>query len=349
MKIAVVLSRCSPLGPFIVARDIVNQLHENGVQIDVYYLRNSDEKLVFKTKVRKINFRKSIPFHSYDIVHSHGFVADAYMYFHKASIKTAQVTTIHQRIAPDYSMKYNRMFGQLFETIWCQCFTKRTTIITLTKYLKKYYSSRIDAHSIQYIYNGIELPEQIENLTEEELNLFKEVKKDYKIIGIVSRLAYLKGIDQAIKCLTKNNNLALVVIGDGEKKEELESLANSLGVRNRCYFLGYKTTPIRFMRQFDVFLMPSRSEGFGLSTIEAASQRIPIVCSDLPVYSEIFNPEDVSRFELENIDSLNQAIQKALATSTELVANAYLRYREKFTASIMAQQYLSLYSELIKK
>lgn len=349
MKIAVLLSRCSTLGPFIVARDIVNQIHSKVSRLDVYYLRESEEKLSFKARLIKINFGTAIPFEDYDIVHSHGFVADAYMYYHRATSKTIQVTTIHQRIAPDYAMKYNRLFGLLFEFIWCRCFTNKTNVVTLTKYLQNYYKNKVRHHTLQHIYNGIEYPDHSTDIPKEDKDLIEEIRSKYKIIGTVSRLVYLKGVDQAIKGLQADPKLALIIIGDGEKMMELKALASSLLVDNRCFFLGYKNNPTRYLPYFDVFLMPSRSEGFGLSTIEAASQKLPIVCADLPVYAEIFGENDVCRFELENIKSLNLAIDTALSRREELSTNAYSRYIENFTSGIMGNNYLELYNRLLNK
>jgi glycosyltransferase involved in cell wall biosynthesis len=349
MRIAVLLSRCSTLGPFIVARDIVNQIHDKVSKVDVYYLRESEEKLSFRANLIKLNFTTALPFHEYDIVHSHGFVADAYMFYHGAARKTIQVTTIHQRIAPDYAMKYNRLFGQAFEYIWCRCFTKATNIVTLTDYMLNYYKKRVRYHSIQYIHNGIEVAEHSGEIPKEEKELLREIRSKFKIMGTVSRLVYLKGIDQAIKALEADPGLALIIIGDGEKMNELKTLASTLAVDNRCFFLGYKKNPIRYLSYFDLFIMPSRSEGFGLSTIEAASQKLPIVCSDLPVYAEIFSEADVCRFELENISSLNQAIDTALSHKEKLAINAYTRYRENFTSGIMADNYLKLYNRLLNK
>lgn len=344
MRVAVIISRCSNLGPFIVAKDIVNNLYNKIEAIDVFYIRESNEKIEFITGCTKISFFQRLDFSNYDVVHSHGFVADAYVYFNRRQTTCKYITTIHQRIAPDYAMKYNSIVGYLFEKIWCSFIRDSTTIVALTKEMAGYYEKRLKRQDIQFIYNGISECKSENVIPYEEFEKIMELKKRYKVIGVSARLIPLKGIDQVIKAIAHTNEFSLLVIGDGELKVELEALAKEVGVGDRCLFLGYKKRALDYFRFFDLYAMSSRSEGFGLCVIEAASQKVPIVCSDLPVYREIFDEEDVVRFELENIPSLVEALSGAIMQHAKLSGRVYVRYRNNFTATIMADKYLKVYS-----
>jgi L-malate glycosyltransferase len=349
MKIAFILSRISNLGPFVVARNIVTHISEKAGNVDVYYLKETENKLGFPVSCKKIDFLKPINFKQYDIVHSHGFVADAYVYYHRKKIAGKRLTTMHQRIAPDYAMKYNLFVGHVFEKMWCRFIRQNDVIVTLTKGLRSYYEAKLPSSSFSFIYNGINVPETMDSIPEDELSKILALKRNHKLIGVSARLIYLKGIDQVIRFLALQPNFAFVIIGDGEKRKELENQARELNVWDRCLFLGYKDSALRYFQYFDVYAMCSRSEGFGLCVIEAASQKIPVVCTDLPVYREIFEDYEVVRFEPENISSLCHAMEKALESQSALSENIYRKYTACFTAEKMADNYLNLYKKLLNQ
>jgi glycosyltransferase involved in cell wall biosynthesis len=89
--------------------------------------------------------------------------------------------------------------------------------------------------------------------------------------------------------------------------------------------------------------MPSRSEGFGLALVEAVQQKVPVVCSDLAVFSELFSSEEVTFFKLDNQYSLQEAVKEALINGSEKTGLAYSRYQNSYTDKIMAENYLKLY------
>ena len=316
--------------------------------MDVFYVRESTDKLVFKTNCTKIKFTEKINFQDYDIVHSHGFIADAYVFFHRRHLNNIHITTIHQRIAPDYTMKYNALVGHLFEKLWLSLIPRNSFVVTLSRVMEAYYKQRIGSRKMVPIYNGIEVATDDDEVPKEDLGEILKLKEQHHIIGITARLIFLKGVDQIIKSLAINKDFALIVIGDGEKEKELKQLSKDLNVEDRCLFLGYKKNVFPYLKFFDVYAMSSRSEGFGLSVLEAASQKIPVVCSDLPIYKEIFTGDEVVKFELENIPSLARAFHEAIRQRTQLSEAAYLKFKNNFTADRMASNYLQLYRKLVK-
>ena len=99
-------------------------------------------------------------------------------------------------------------------------------------------------------------------------------------------------------------------------------MAQELGVQNRLLFLGYMNAPYRYYHLMDAFAMCSNSEGFGLALLEAMQLGTPIVCTNLPIYNDYFNENEVGLFEFDDQDSFNKAVDKVL------MQNEY--YKEKF-------------------
>lgn len=123
----------------------------------------------------------------------------------------------------------------------------------------------------------------------------------------VSRLVPYKDVEiliRAVHLLFKmGNELQLIIIGDGEQKNQLESLTRNLRTDDNVMFYGFMTSHekvIHTLSASHLFCLPSRVEGFGIATIEAFSCSIPVVLADLPIHHEVtrnkgalfFNPGD---------------------------------------------------------
>lgn len=93
------------------------------------------------------------------------------------------------------------------------------------------------------------------------------------VVVVLSRLVYEKGIDVFLKALPtlvrEHPEILVVVAGEGPMKEELENLALSLKIQDHLRFLGYNHHPEELLAGSDLFVLPSRSEGFGFSLLEA--------------------------------------------------------------------------------
>lgn len=352
MRIAFVLSTVGNYGPFIVARDIIDGIREDFDTIDIFYLKASDEHLKFKADdVRKIGFFDRIDAAKYDIIHSHGFLADAYIFYHRRLISAKTVTTMHQNIEPDYSMNYNKLIGKTLEVIWTYFVSRFDSVVCLSNDMVKYYYNKINSNQLTYVHNGISPINITEENLSNDLDEIIRLKENNIILGVSARLIYRKGIDLIINALAINENkkLILVVIGDGDQKVELINLAKACGVYDRCIFLGYKKDPMPYYKAMDIYIMSSRSEAFGLCVLEAASLRIAVICSDLSIYDELFDDKDVVKFESENFNSLSTAIKTAIMNKKALGDNIYINYLNNFTTEKMAQKYLSIYKALIHK
>ena len=81
-------------------------------------------------------------------------------------------------------------------------------------------------------------------------------------------------------------DLKLVIVGDGPERERLERYAQGLGLREQVRFLGQREDVPSLMAGWDCFALPSLSEGFNLSVLEAMASRLPVVVSDLPALRE---------------------------------------------------------------
>jgi glycosyltransferase involved in cell wall biosynthesis len=73
----------------------------------------------------------------------------------------------------------------------------------------------------------------------------------------------------------------LVVVGDGERREELQQLAHALGLAGRIHFLGWRHDLEAILGDLDVVICSSRNEGTPVSLIEAMAAGVPVVSTDM--------------------------------------------------------------------
>jgi len=338
--------------PILVARDILKEIANNN-QIEtfkVFYLDKTENPIEFPCEVQKISFFETLPFDQFDILHSHTLRTDFYLFYHKllGRIKHSKlISTLHQYNYINFFHQFNsKLKAYLISQIWNLILYKHDKIIVLSRDMGIYYRKRLLNKKIEYIYNG--RPAGAINSLFEDKELQDIKNKNFTIIGTSCRIIKLKGLEQVIKSLVYLPNTYFVVLGTGQEKEALSNLAVELGVEKRCLFLGFKNDPLNYYQYFDIFVLPSRVEGFPLSLIEAASVKKAIVCSNLPILTEAFSEDEVSFFQLDDIQSLVGAIHNALNHKKTLELKVYEKYINAYTSKKMAQNYFEVYSKTIK-
>ena len=347
LKVALLLPSLARTGPIFVANKIVQNLkHE--VDFTVFYF-DKIEDLPFDCKTVKIGFFEKFDFKDFDIVHSHMMRPDWYLIYHKISSFTKTVTTFHQYIFDNLKYTHNAIISHVLTYLWLFKISKINHIVCLSKGMKEYYSNKKINKSISYISNGVNIPIINNEVNKEDIQKIKDLKSKYTVIGTMAKYDARKGLEQIIKVLAINPKIAFVLIGDGSEKENLLALANQLNVNDRIFFAGFRKNSTDYLPYFDIYIAPSRSEGVSLSLLEAIASKTPVVCSNIISFTELFDKDEISFFELDNIESLNDAITFSLENSSKLKEKAFEKYQNNYTETIMAQQYLKLYKNLIAK
>lgn len=349
MKIAFLLPSLANQGPIIVAKDIVNNIIKDNHKVDVFYFDNIVE-VKFDCNCYKISIWKSINFDNYDIVHSHMLRPDFYIWkIKKQNQKTKFITTLHQDIWQNLRGNYNSVIATIFEKVWLYLIKSSDYIVMLSETMKEQYLHKLNQSCIRVIYNGRDLESKDRNIIEiEDYNTLNKIKSKYNIIGVLALLTKRKGVDQLIKALPFLENFALVIVGDGKEKDNLMKLAKKLDVADRCCFLGYRTDAHRYLYYFDIYSQPSISEGFGLVLLEAGLYKKPVICSDIPIFRELFSDNEVCFFQLNDTQSLVDSINKTYYEKEDFSLNIYNKVVNIYGIKEMTTKYLNLYKELIK-
>ncbi len=112
--------------------------------------------------------------------------------------------------------------------------------------------------------------------------------KDTIIVGSVGELHHIKGYEYAIRGLHElNKKILYLILGTGEDKDKLEKLISDLKMDSRVILMGFIPQASQYFKAFDIFLLPSLSEGFPYIALEAGISSLPIVASAVGGIPEI--------------------------------------------------------------
>jgi glycosyltransferase involved in cell wall biosynthesis len=105
-------------------------------------------------------------------------------------------------------------------------------------------------------------------------------------VASMGRFHYQKGFDLLLDAFSRvrerHPQWRLVLIGDGPQRDALTRQASRLGLTDSMHFVGRQRDPFPYLRQADIFVLPSRWEGFGNVLVEAMACGLPVVSFDCP-------------------------------------------------------------------
>lgn len=114
---------------------------------------------------------------------------------------------------------------------------------------------------------------------------------DAPLVGVAARLVEAKGVQDGLRAFGIVAEQAptawMAIAGDGPMRPPLERLAHEVGVADRVCFLGWRDDVAALLDAFDVVLVPSLQEGFGMTVVEAAAAAVPVVATEVGGIPEI--------------------------------------------------------------
>lgn len=135
---------------------------------------------------------------------------------------------------------------------------------------------------IRVIYNGVDI-DNVRVMSSERADLLDGYEG--KIILTACRLNAQKDFPtllNAFKEVRKTIESKLVIVGDGELREEIVRYAMDINVGKDLVITGFQKNPYKYMRRADVFVLSSFFEGFGNVIVEAMALDVPVVATDCP-------------------------------------------------------------------
>jgi len=217
---------------------------------------------------------------------------------------------------------------------------------------------KIPPRKLQTIHNGIKLSIP-ENISEKA----QRIRKDYDIpagvivIGGVGRLQGVKGqqhlISAAKEVLEKYPDVRFVILGKDFRNGELQKLTRQLGIQDKVLFPGHSEDVISWLKCFDIFVLPSLSEGMPVAVLEAMFMKLPIIATSVGGVREVVidgesgiivppgQPKSLAKQIIALIED-SQLRQK-------LANGGFIRASKHFTAEEMTQKYQDAVLALLRQ
>ena len=241
--------------------------------------------------------------HDFDVIHSHDWLT------YPAGMAAKEVSG-KPLVVHVHATDFDRSGGNVNPGVYemekrgMEAADKIITVSNLTRNTV-IHNYGIDPEKVVTVYNAVEPVVQQENIN---------VKKgfDEKIVTFLGRITLQKGpeyfIEVAKKVLKKMDNVRFVMAGSGDMMIKMIWHAASLGIMDRFHFTGFLRGDdvYRMFSLTDVYVMPSVSEPFGISPLEAMQSNVPVIISRQSGVAEIL--KHAVKVDFWDIDAMADAI-----------------------------------------
>lgn len=281
-----------------------------------------------------------------DIIHSHDWLT------YPAGIHAKNVTgkplVIHV-----HATDFDRSRGNVNPTVFAiekDGMNNADHIITVSDLTRRTVIEKygIDPAKVTTVHNAVE------PLNEELLHLPKRENKE-KVVTFLGRITMQKGpeyfVEAAVKVLRKTPNVRFVMAGSGDMMDKMISLVAKRGIADKFHFTGFlKGKQVyEMLNDSDVYIMPSVSEPFGISPLEAMEMGVPSIISKQSGCAEIL--DNVIKTDYWDIDAMADAIH-ALVSYPAMHAELKQRGIEEIhgiTWQKAGQKVIGIYRNVIKQ
>jgi len=231
-------------------------------------------------------------------------------------------------------------------------YPRATYVVPASKTIKGHMRKQLflSPDKVRVIYNPVNI-DRVKELYRENTPSVKGESQPL-CIGTISRLSPEKGVHfliEGFKILLEKMDATLIIIGDGPERKRLEKMTVDLGIRDNVSFTGWKDNPFKYMRDMDVFVLPSLWEGFSNVILEAMACGVPVIASDSKggVREAIRDGENGLLIESESPSAISESIYYLLSNREkreEIIKEAHESVKQ-FDLGVIKKQYEDLILE----
>jgi len=361
LKVLHVIDHLGFGGGQMSVRTIVENITSSKIECLICQLRAAPETIPLNAKVITLNYKKYDPRtvfalarlcreHKIDVLHAH---------LQKSIISCLLVSCFYgvPVVVHEHGAIFSKeAFSSIYRLLLRMLYRRASVIIansqaTANELIKR---AAVKKDYIKVIYNSIDFGIfDYRKVSREESRRNLDISNEDFVIGFVGRLHPVKGVDILIRAfaglLKQSPRYSLVLAGDGPQREYLEALTSQLGIANRVRFLGMLEDIPQIMAAFDVGVVPSRQESFGIALIELMSMKIPVISSGREGLAELVEDKITGLVVRDNnMDEIRLCIQR-LAEDECLrnrLAEAAYTFSEKFKPEEQVKKIEEIYERV---
>lgn len=338
--------------------DLAKLGRAKGIIIDIYVLNNVETNLKLEAKKYNINIfncgtnnYKSIKHflwliknrNKYDVIHSHLSYSQYYVALIRLFDKNKKLITT------EHSTFNERRKYKIFKVIEKNIYEAYNSIVVINddnKLSMVKWQSSIE-NKIISIQNGIDIEKFTSGSKEKITDVILNDKSKKKIL-MVAAFRKEKNHELIINAMSRlDDDKVLILVGTGSKEyvNYIKKLVYKNNIADKVFLLGERTDVENIMKCCDLFVLPSRWEGFGLVVVEAMASGLPVVASDVEGLRDVIGDCGLL-FENENINDLIKQINNICKMSNDEVKKITEKSKQrslKYSIENTFEKYLSLY------
>jgi glycosyltransferase involved in cell wall biosynthesis len=287
------------------------------------------------------------------LLHTHGVRAGTYGRFLARVLGVPRVATVHSRLEQDHPSPWRRRVARWLDD---PSLREAQAVVVVSQALREDLLTRgVMASRLRVVENAVNPPSS--PWTRGELERALALPPGVRVLGSVARHHPVKGLDVLIKAvgrLGKDGQVpphVCLLAGEGPLTAQLEALAAREAVTDRVRFLGYRPDAPNLVAAWDLLVLPSRAEGFGLAALEAMAAGVAVVASAVGNLPELLDGGRAGMLvPPDDPDALAAALRTLLTDERrrqELAQEGNRRYRERFTPEAMAARTAQVYREVL--
>ncbi len=334
-----------------VRLDLISSgIHFHQVQIEEYSLfQHQPYELALSSKMVQV-----VEKYDLEILHVHYAIPHAYAAYMakqmllQKGIDVKVVTTLHGTDITLVGSHPNYKTAVEFSI------NQSDVVTTVSNSLKEdtYRLFAIDK-KIEVVYNFIELDKYGHSLGGPDCQRGNIASEDEFILTHISNYRPVKRAKDVVKIFAKvleKKPAKLMLVGQGPDMPEVKRVAKELGVYDKILFLGNSTEVNKILCYSDVFILPSKSESFGLAALEAMAAKTPVISSNTGGLPEV-NVHGVTGFlsDVKQVDDMAKNTLKLIESKKVLEKykqNAYERAKT-FGIDNVLPKYEKIYESLV--
>lgn len=273
----------------------------------------------------------------YDVIHVNLFPSLYWAAIANLICRKPMVYTEHNT----YNDRRNKWYLRVVEKWVYKQYRKIISISEATQTnLKKWLNADNDDKRFVVVNNGVNL-EFFKNPKRERLYPHTLIK--------VARFVPQKDQKTIIRAMTLlDNDIHLILVGDGVKQGECKAYAKELGVSDRVHFVGMQSDVPNWIGKADIGIQSSHWEGFGLPVVEMMAGGLPVVASDVEGVRQIVEGAGIL-FPHGDYEKLADIVKRLLSDAEyyEQVKRRCLERCERYSIKSMVESYINVYKEIL--
>ena len=282
----------------------------------------------------------------YDVVHTHNTACQLFAPMAKllSWSRTKLVTTEHNTT--------NRRRGKwYFKPIDRWMYARYSAIIAISEKAESMLRAYVHPKHLITIENGIDVDRYANAAAAPRCELVPEYAEGDVVIAMVAGFRMQKDHDCAVRAMAElPANYKLCLVGDGERRAEIEELIASLGLQQRVCLMGIRSDVPNILKAADVNLLASHWEGLSLSSVEGMAAGRPFVASDVDGLREVVQGNGIL-FAEGNHRQLAEILLRLINNRDEYekVARACADAATNYDIALMVERYHQVYNELCQE